>query len=587
MAFCTGCGSPLNVRHEFCPECGTAAERRGQGPPDAGPTVHEAPVPAAGPEQAYMDSAKRPDVRAAIDRKTLFADGMLVLTHENVVLYSPDERDEIKRIPLDTIASCSRGMTKRSLVLKLMVNIEENFAKYVDGRQGVLDETAAEIQRQRELLRRARSPDKKRSLNSKISDLEAKSKALSEEMDGLQADPEEIWRIKRERADTVKEVFRLPKDHSGRTASEEYEIWQYAIRRRMAGLSRMRVSTSPPDAVVLVDGAVSGSTPVTFEKPLTDAAALTGRYEVRVLLEGHKPKSFSVSAAPGRDPENRDMRLSPQDVPDPAFDRTVSGYREALPDRTINLEQYELELETMGTEGILALARDHILVLSMDRKRWLLEIPYPDITEAKLEKGLMRGIRGIVISYREGRLSGLKYAFKMDEDSGYGDNSAMRRRYEAIVERLHRRMRESYTHVLQPRPHSPQYYEITEQDIENGFERFDPYSFEKLVARLFTSKGYRTEVTQGSGDMGVDVMASSSSETIAIQVKRWRGNVGGPDVHKTLGSMVSHRATRALVVTTSDFTNQAYDILKGGSPVELWNGQRLANEFRKHLIRKE
>lgn len=585
MAFCTGCGSPLSVQYEFCPKCGTAAERRGQGPPDAGP-VHEAAGLAAGPEPTYADSAKPPDVRAAIDRKTLFADGLLVLTHENVVLYSPDERDEIKRIPIETIASCSRGMTKRSLVLKLMANVEENFAEYVDGRQGVLDETAAEIQRQKELLRRARSPDKKRSLNSKISDLEAESRALSEEMNALQADPAEIRRVKRKRADTVKEAFRLPKGHSGRTASEEYAIWEYAIRRRMAGLSHMRISTSPPDAIVLMDGAVSGSTPVTFEKPLTDAAALSGRYGVRVLLEGHRPKEFSVSAAPGRGPENRDMRLSPRDSPDPAFDRTVSGYREALPDRTINLEQYELELETAGTEGILALSRDQVLVLSADRKRWLLEIPYPDIIEAKLEKRLMRGIRGITISYREGSLSGLKYAFEMDADSGYGDSSAMRRRYEAIVERLHRGMRESRTHVLRPRPHSPQYYEITEQDIENGFDRFDPYSFERLVARLFTSKGYRTEVTQGSGDMGVDVVARNSSETIAIQVKKWRGNVGGPDVHKTLGSMVSHRATRALVVTTSDFTNQAYDILRGGSPVELWNGQRLANEFREHLIRE-
>ena len=585
MVFCTGCGSPLSVRYEFCPKCGTAAERRGQGSPDAGP-VHEAPGLAAGPEPANADEAELPDVRAAIDRKTLFADGLLVLTHENVVLYSPDERDEIKRIPIEMIVSCSRGMTKRSLVLKLMANIEENFAAYVDGRQDVLDETAAEIQRQRELLRRARSPDKKRSLNSKISDLEAKSRALSEEMNGLQTDPAEIRRVKRKRADTVKEVFRLPKDHSDRTISEEYAIWEYAIRRRMAGLSSLRVSTSPPDAVVLVDGAVSGSTPVTFEKPLTDAAALAGRYEVRVLLEGHQPKEFRVSAAPDRGPANHDMRLSPRDAPDPTFDRSVSGYREALPDRTIDLEQYELELETVGTEDILALARDQVLVLSADRKRWLLEIPYPDIAEAKLEKRLMRGIRGITISYREGDLSGLKYAFEMDTDSGYGNSSAMRRRYEAIVERLHRGMSESRTHVLRPRPHSPQYYEITEQDIANGFDRFDPYSFERLVARLFTSKGYRTEVTQGSGDMGVDVVARNSSETVAIQVKKWKGNVGGPDVHKTLGSMVSHRATRALVVTTSDFTNQAYDILKGGSPVELWNGQRLANEFRENLIRE-
>jgi hypothetical protein len=575
MVFCTGCGSLLKEQYGFCPECGTAAERKVSRPPDAGP------------KPADVGLATPLDARATIDRKTLFADGMLVLTHENVVLYSPDERDEIKRIPIGVIASCSRGMTKRSLILKLMVNIEENFARYVAGRQDMLDETAAEIQKQRELLRRTRSLDKKQSLNSKISDLEAKSKTLSGELAGLRTDPTEIQRVQRQVADTVKEAFRLPKDYtSARTASEEYAIWEYAIRRRMAGLSRIRVYTSPPDAVVLVDGKVSGSSPVTFEKPLTDAAALTGRHEVQVLLEGHESKTFRVSAAPDRRSESRDVRLDQRGTPDPAFDRTVYEYRKVLPDRTIDLEQYDLELETAGTEGVLALAQDQVLVLSEDRKRWLLEVSYADITEAKLEKRFIGGIRGITISYREGDLSGLKYAFEMDADGSYGDSSAIRRRYESIVERLHHNMRASHTHALQPRLHSPQYYEITEQDIANGFDRFDPYSFEKLVARLFTSKGYRTEVTQGSGDMGVDVVASNSSETIAIQVKKWTGNVGGPDVHKTLGSMVSHRATRALVVTTSDFTNQAYDILKGGSPVDLWNGQRLANEFREHLIRK-
>ena len=477
-------------------------------------------------------------------------------------------------------------MIKRSLVIKKMINIEENFAKYVAGRQRVLDETAAEEQKQRELLRRARSPDEKQSLNALISDLRARSGELSKEIDGLQTDPAEIRRVKRKQADTVKEAFRLPQDyHSAHTSSEEYRIWEHAVRRRMAGLSKMRVYTSPPEAVVLVDGPVLGSTPVTFEKPLSDAAAISGRYEVRILLEGHKSETLRVSAAPDRESENRHIRLDPRDAPDPASDRIVSGHRERLPDRTIDLEQYEIDMETEGKEGILALARDQILALSGDRKRWLLEVPYADITEVKLDKRLMGGIRGITLTYREGDMSGLEHRFEIDSDGASWGKEAARHRYEIILEGLHRHMEEARTHTRRPRPRLSR-YEITEKDIANGFDRFDPYSFETLVARLFTSKGYKTEVTQGSGDMGVDVVARSSSETIAIQVKKWTGNVGGPDVHKTLGSMVSLGATRALVVTTSDFTNQAYDILKGGSPVELWNGQRLANEFREHLMRR-
>ena len=586
MAFCTGCGSPLEYRYKFCPVCGTAVESKDPAlsAAEPRPTV---PEDSTGPGPAAMDSSKLQDIQPAIDRKTLFADGILMLTHEDVILYSPDERDEIKRIPIARIYSCSRGLTKRSLVIKKMINIEENFAKYVAGQQRVLDETAAEEQKQKELLRRARSPDEKQSLNTMISDLKARSGELSKEIDRLQTDPAKIRKVKREQADTVKETFRLPQDYlSANTPSEEYRVWEHAVRRRMAGLSKIQVYTSPPEAVVLVDGTVQGSTPVTFEKPLSDAAAIAGRYEVRVLLEGHKPKTLRVSAAPDRGSENHHIRLDPRDAPDPASDRIISGYRERLPDRTIDLEQYDIEMETEGKESILVLARDQTLALSGDRKRWLLEVPYADITEAKLDKGFMRGIRGIVLTYREGDMSGLKHHFEIDSDGASWGKETTRHRYEIIVERLHRCMEEARTHTRRPRPRLSR-YEITEEDISNEFDRFDPYSFETLVARLFTSKGYKTEVTRGSGDMGVDVVARNSSETIAIQVKKWRGNVGGPDVHKTLGSMVSLGATRALVVTTSDFTNQAYDILKGGSPVELWNGQRLANEFREHLIRKE
>ncbi len=60
--------------------------------------------------------------------------------------------------------------------------------------------------------------------------------------------------------------------------------------------------------------------------------------------------------------------------------------------------------------------------------------------------------------------------------------------------------------------------------------------------------------------------------------------MGGPDVHKTLGSMITFGATRAMVVTSSDFTNQAYEIQKMGAPIELWNGSRLREEFRQYLL---
>jgi restriction system protein len=121
-------------------------------------------------------------------------------------------------------------------------------------------------------------------------------------------------------------------------------------------------------------------------------------------------------------------------------------------------------------------------------------------------------------------------------------------------------------------------------DINNNFSRFEPFEFERLIARLFEKKGYKTTVTQERGDLGVDVLAEAGSEKIAIQVKHWQAPVGGPDIHKTLGSMISYGADRAMVVTSSDFTSQAYEIQKRGAPIELWNGSRLRDEFRQYIL---
>lgn len=589
MAFCTGCGNPMQGQFAFCPKCGTPAEPQEHRPAAESPTRqnddHAKPEPVVSAEQSMHTKRYVPVTRPGIDRKTLFADGMLVLTHEDLILYSPDELDELMRIPVAKIASCSRGVMRRSLVVKKLTNMDENFARHLDKMQDNLDKTNAKIKKQRERLKKTYSPEEKRTINVKISDLDAKSRQISERMEQLQTDPAEIEDAKRREADTTRETFHLPKGYSAEIAeSDEYAIWEYAIRRRMAGPSVLRVDSSPPEAVVLVDGVVEGSTPVTLDMPLTEKAALSGKYDVRVLLEGHESERLLVNAAPGSAPKIHQLSLCAKGDPDPELDSVISEYRRSLPDRTIDLTGYDIEMETAGMEGVLVLARDQILLLSKDRTRWLLEIPYRDMIDAKTEKRFMRGIRGIVISYKDKSLGELECRFEMDTQSIPDEGQAVRRRYESMVEKLHHHMAESHTYTSRPLPHSHRYYEISENDIDDGFARFDPYSFEELVARLFTSMGYRTEVTQGSGDMGVDVVASNSAETLVIQVKKWNANVGGPDVHKTLGSMVSHRATRALVVTTSDFTKQAYDIRDGGSPVELWNGQRLANEFRRHLV---
>ena len=85
-------------------------------------------------------------------RKTIFDDGMLVLTSSDLILYSSDEKDELKRIPLSIIDGCSYSMLRRGLVVKQRVNAEENVVSYlgkldrdIDDFQGKLGELDAQI----------------------------------------------------------------------------------------------------------------------------------------------------------------------------------------------------------------------------------------------------------------------------------------------------------------------------------------------------------------------------------------------------------------------------------------------------------
>ncbi|PSQ61243.1 MAG: hypothetical protein BRD21_10260 [Halobacteriales archaeon SW_8_66_22] len=118
---------------------------------------------------------------------------------------------------------------------------------------------------------------------------------------------------------------------------------------------------------------------------------------------------------------------------------------------------------------------------------------------------------------------------------------------------------------------------------EHLFE-YSPTEFEHLIADLFADQGYHTEVTQENNDGGIDVMAISGSETIAIQVKQYSpGNrVGRPTVQQTAGVREQVGATKAMIVTSSDFTTTAKEASRQyGETVELINGSELLQYLSK------
>lgn len=111
---------------------------------------------------------------------------------------------------------------------------------------------------------------------------------------------------------------------------------------------------------------------------------------------------------------------------------------------------------------------------------------------------------------------------------------------------------------------------------------YSPTQFEHLVADLYDALGYRTKVTQQSNDAGIDVMAQGESEKIAIQVKQYSpgNNVGRPAVQQTAGVRSQVGATKAVIVTSSDFTQTAEEASRQyGESIELINGTELTRRL--------
>jgi restriction system protein len=108
-----------------------------------------------------------------------------------------------------------------------------------------------------------------------------------------------------------------------------------------------------------------------------------------------------------------------------------------------------------------------------------------------------------------------------------------------------------------------------------------PAGFEALVRQLLVALGFEeVELTPISGDGGIDVrgtlvVGDVVRTRMAVQVKRWKGNVGAPIVQQVRGSLGTHE--QGLIITTSDFSRSAYAEAQrpDAIPVALMNGKQL------------
>ena len=110
------------------------------------------------------------------------------------------------------------------------------------------------------------------------------------------------------------------------------------------------------------------------------------------------------------------------------------------------------------------------------------------------------------------------------------------------------------------------------------FSTMDGYEFEVFMTGLFRRLGFEVETTAYSNDGGIDLIAVYNEPIFSgkyiIQCKNWIGSVGQPEVRDLYGVVTDQRANKGILITPSDYTQQAIDFARGKN-IELINGQTL------------
>ena len=116
-------------------------------------------------------------------------------------------------------------------------------------------------------------------------------------------------------------------------------------------------------------------------------------------------------------------------------------------------------------------------------------------------------------------------------------------------------------------------------------KKMEPYSFERLVARLLTALGFvSAKQMGGAGDGGRDVVAKYLingiiEQEIIVQCKRYDKSVPSPDMQRFSGTLRNRNAI-GIFVTTGEFTKESKAEAERAS-IQLIDGKKLVELLLK------
>ena len=132
------------------------------------------------------------------------------------------------------------------------------------------------------------------------------------------------------------------------------------------------------------------------------------------------------------------------------------------------------------------------------------------------------------------------------------------------------------------------------EELLDRVKKCPPKFFEKLVVDLLVSMGYggsRKDAGQAvgqSGDDGIDGIIKEDKlglDVVYLQAKRWEATVGRPVVQAFAGSLEGQRARKGVLITTSQFSQEAKDyVSRIEKKIILIAGEELAQLMIDHGI---
>ncbi|MBO7521637.1 MAG: restriction endonuclease, partial [Opitutales bacterium] len=75
-------------------------------------------------------------------------------------------------------------------------------------------------------------------------------------------------------------------------------------------------------------------------------------------------------------------------------------------------------------------------------------------------------------------------------------------------------------------------------------------------------------VTKKSNDEGIDGIINQDKlglDVIYLQAKRWKGDIGRPEIQNFVGALAGKHATKGIFITTSKFSEKAIEYVKNVS----------------------